>query len=101
MPRDVKTAVGRDSVTDPHLVPATQPTQASAVHKAPLMLVDPYSQQMFAYTKIGDAAAIQDLHPVPDAAGGASKMLRVLQLALLSSVAVMIWFMLNLLQTTR
>jgi hypothetical protein len=67
-----------------------------------VVLFDPYSQQMLAYTTPGDAPMSQELVPVPVpiAAGGASTARRVLQLALLSSVAVVIWFMLSHLQTT-
>jgi hypothetical protein len=100
MPRDVNTVLGRAYVTHPPFVSATAAKQPSVIRKAPVMLFDPYSQQMFACTKPGDAAAAPDLHPVPHPAGGTSIALRVLQLALLSSVAVMIWFMLSILQTT-
>lgn len=99
MPREVN-VLGRAHVTHPPLVSATPHTQPSVVRKAPVMLFDPYSHEMFAYTKPGGAATIPDLHTVPPATSGASKALRVLQLALLSSVAVMIWFMLSILQTT-
>jgi len=99
MPRDLKTVSVRDPVTQPPLVPATPPSR-SEVRKTSVMLFDPYSQQIFAYTKPGDVATIQGSPPVHGAAGGASKALRVLQLALLSSVAVMIWFMLSLLKVT-
>lgn len=91
-------------VIHPPVVPATSSTQPSTVRRAPVVLFDPYSQQMLAYTKPGDAPMSQELVPVPVpvpvAARGASTARRVLQLALLSSVAVMIWFMLSILQTT-
>ncbi len=91
MPRAAKSALAREPV----------PTPSSAIHKVPVMLVDPYSQEMFAYTRPDDPAMIQELRPAPAAQGGASTLRRVLQLALLSSVAVMIWFMLSILQTTH
>lgn len=99
MPRDAKYALGRDPTTPPPIAQTIRPTPSS-IPKPPVMLVDPYSQRMFAYTKRDDAMMIQHTRPAPDATGGASKLQRVLQLALLSSVAVMIWFMLSILQTT-
>ncbi len=82
------------------LIPATRrtpaPTQPPANHKVPLTLFDPYSQQMIVHTKR------PDLSPVPggDAAGGTAKALRLLQLVLLSSLAVLVWYLLGLLQIT-
>jgi hypothetical protein len=76
------------------------PRQSSSVRKAPVMVVDPYAQQMVAYAKPGDAAPIPDRHREPIAAGGASTAVRLIQLALLSSLAVMLWFMLSMLQHT-
>jgi hypothetical protein len=78
----------------------------TAVRRAPLELFDPYSdQQILAFTK---AAAIPQLDPAPagpaghasHASSGGSKALLVLQLALLSTVGVMVWYMLTILQTT-
>jgi hypothetical protein len=100
MPRDAKPLLAPDPVTHPP-EQATLPKEPSAIHKAPLALVDPYSQQMFAYTRPDHVATIQDLRPTPDVTGRASKLQRLLQLALLSSVAVLIWFMLSILQTTQ
>jgi hypothetical protein len=106
MRRDVKTAPGRDPVPPLALTSATRrtpsPTQPPATHKAPLTLFDPYSQQMIVYTKPGGMTPSPDLSPAPggDAAGGTSRALRLLQFALLSSVAVMVGYMLSILQTT-
>jgi hypothetical protein len=76
--------------------PTPAPKPSSAVRRAPVMLFDPYSQQMIVCTKPGGAIA-----PTPggEAASGGSKAVLLLQLLLLSSVGVLIWFMLDLLQT--
>jgi hypothetical protein len=95
MPRDEKTVHPRDAVTDPPLAPPATPP--SGGDKPPLAIFDPYSQRVIACSRPGGAAAIPDRRPVP-AAGGASAAVRVLQLALLSSVAVVIWFMLSVLR---
>jgi hypothetical protein len=80
-------------------------TAPTAVRKAPLELFDPYSdQQILAFTR---ASAIPQFEPAPaghashtGSAGGSSKALLVLQLALLSTVGVMVWYMLKILQTS-
>jgi hypothetical protein len=77
-------------------------TEPPPTHPAPLRLFDPYSQQVIVCTRPGGAARIPRLLPVPDGepAAGPSRASRLLQLALLSSVAVVIWFLLRILQAT-
>lgn len=66
------------------------PRQSSAPRQAPLQLFDPFSQQVIAYTKPDGATA-----------SGSSKAMLLLQLVLFSSVAVMVWYMLHLLQASE
>jgi hypothetical protein len=69
-------------------------------HMALVELFDPYSQQMDAHGKTGSVVMmLPDFSSGPrsDAAGGASNAWCLLQLALLASVAVMVWYMLSLL----
>ena len=107
MLRDVNTVPGGDPVSGLPLAPATRlapsPTQPPANRRPSLELVDPFSQQMIVHTKPGTATVTPDLSPVPrrDAPGGAPKALRLLQVALLSSVAVMVCYMVRLLLTTQ
>jgi hypothetical protein len=77
------------------------PTPPSSVRRAPLMLLDPYSDRIIICAQAGGVAAGPAPHPVPGAARGPSIALRVLQLALLSSVAVVVGFMLIILQATE
>jgi hypothetical protein len=77
MSRDVKT------------VPRSR--QSSSTSQPPLQLFDPYSQQMIVCTKPGGDTT----------AGGTSKASLLLQLALLSSVAVMVWYMLRILAASE
>lgn len=83
-------------------MPRDLKTQPPPDHEAPLRLFDPYSQQVIVCTRPGGATKVPDLHPVPDgvAASGPSRASRLLQLVLLSSVVVVIWYMLRILQTT-
>lgn len=92
MLRDVSTVSSRDPVSSLTLAPAN--------HMGLVELFDPYSQQMDAHGRAGSVVTVvPGFSSVPhgDAAGGASKALRLLQLALLASVAVMVWYMLSLL----
>jgi len=102
MVRDLTTAPDRDLL--PPLPPAsvTPSAQPSALHGAPVEILDPYSQQVIICTRPRGAATRTDLVPVPGgrAGGGVLWAVRLLQLVLVSGVAVMIWCMLQLLQTT-
>ena len=100
MPRDVKPVIERAPMTHLHLVSATPSAQGSSIQRAPVVLFDPYSEQMIAYTHTGAASGSPGLSQLPAAASGVPMAVRVLQIALLSSVGVLIWLMLSLLQTT-
>jgi hypothetical protein len=100
MPRDAKITLGRDPMAARPFVSAMRPAQPSAIRKARLMLFDPYSERMIVYAKPGNAPAKPEPRTAPAAAHGPSKALRVLQLALLSSVLMVIVFMLTILQTS-
>ncbi len=119
MPRDVKSMQSgpwNESAPLPHplVEPAAQPEvparvraersephvhhEPSQVSGSSVMILDPYSQQVLAYSRSGDGTALPDLPlaggaPVPRA----PVALRLLQLALLSSLALLIWFMISLL----
>lgn len=106
MLRDVKSVPSRAPVSPVPLVTTTRvasaPSHGSAPHQAPLTLFDPYSQQMIVCTKPGTAPGTPELAPAPsgEPTGGTSKVLLAVQIALLASVAVMVWFMLGLLRAT-
>ena len=99
MPRHVKTVLDRAPVTHLSVVQAPPSAQGSSLYKAPVVLLDPLAEPTGAYTHLGDELASLEAAQVPTAAGP-SIAVRVLQLALLSSVGVVIWLMLSLLQTT-
>jgi hypothetical protein len=63
------------------------------------VLFDPYSQEIVVGSRPSGSVVIlsPSLAPESVTASGASKALRLVQLVLLSSVAVMIWFMLRML----
>jgi hypothetical protein len=98
MSREVKTVPGQDSMNYPSHVLAASQAHSSSTRKAPLVLFDPYSHQILVCTQPGGAGALSA--PQQRTGRGAVIALRVLQLALLSSLAVMVWFMLKMLQTT-
>lgn len=62
-----------------------------------LAIFDPYAEQVLVYTKSGDLT-VPDL-PLADGYEPVSKAVRILQFVLLSSVALMIWYMVSMLQT--
>ena len=106
MVRDENTVPGRNSVSDLPLASATRlaPTQPSTNYNPPLALFDPFSQQMIVHAKAGGATQVPDPStPAPrrEAAGGVPKAVRLLQVVLLSSVALMIVYMISLLQMTK
>ena len=79
--------------SEPHV--HREPSQVSG---SSVMILDPYAQQVLAYSRSSDETALPDL-PL---AGGAPAprvpvALRLLQVALLSSLALLIWFMIGLL----
>jgi hypothetical protein len=93
LPQPEAPARVRAERSEPHV--HREPSQVSG---SSVMIFDPYSRQVLAYSKCGDAAALPDL-PLAEAAPAsrAPVALRLLQLALLSSLALLIWFMLSLL----
>jgi hypothetical protein len=127
MSRDVKTALGSDLVSSPSRSPetpsATAPAQSLVMPKGSVVLYDPYSQEAsrggratastagsvvlfdpysretVVYTKPGGSGVIPNSSLASDreTASGASKALRLIQLVLLSSVAVMIWYLIRML----
>jgi hypothetical protein len=62
-----------------------------------LAIFDPYAEQVLAYTKAGDPT-IPDLPLAEGYEPNVSKAVRILQFVLLSSVALMIWYMVSMLQ---
>jgi hypothetical protein len=121
MPRDVKSMqsvpwMERAPLPHPLVEPAALPQpEAPArvraersephVHREPsqvsgssVMILDPYSQQVLAYSRAGDETALPEL-PLAEGApvSRVPVALRILQLALLSSLALLIWFMVSLL----
>jgi hypothetical protein len=84
---------------DPYSQEADQDGRATASTTGSIVLLDPYSQEMVVYTKPGGSVVVQSPSLASDRApaSGASKALRLVQLVLLSSVAVMIWYLLRML----
>jgi hypothetical protein len=86
---------------DPYSQEADQGGRATAstTTTGSVVLFDPYSQEMVVYTKPGGSVVIPSpsLAPASDPARGASMALRLVQLVLLSSVAVVIWYLLSML----
>lgn len=71
--------------------------EPSQVSGSSVMILDPYSEQVLAYSQ-ADAAMMPDRATAAGApAPRAPVALRVLQLALLSSLALLIWLLINLL----
>lgn len=106
MLRDEKSVPSRAPVSPVPPAPSTRvasvpSSRGSAPHQAPLTLFDPYSQQMIVCSP-GTVHAAPAPAPASsgEATGSSSKVLLVVQIALLASVAVMVLFMLSILRTT-
>jgi hypothetical protein len=79
--------------SEPHV--HREPSQVSG---SSVMILDPYSQQVLACSKAGHAVMMSDVAVAEGAAAPRVPIaLRLLQFALLSSVALLIWLMVGIL----
>jgi hypothetical protein len=84
---------------DPFSQEAGRDGQATGSSTGSVVLFDPLSRDTVVYTRPGGSVVISNppLAPASDPASGASKAWRVVQLVLLSSLAMIIWYMLRML----
>ena len=88
----------RPRIQPPQYREAPSAGQGSMAVGPALAIFDPYAEQVLAYTKSGDPT-VPDLPLAEGYEPSVSKAVRILQFVLLSSVALMVWYMISMLQT--